>query len=261
MAQLVQTVEYTEHVNPVVCRFINEMADHIFRIIRISYRIRAAGEHLEKDIRRCFTHPAKPFPGTFIKETISHIKCRAAPVFKREELRHMTCGVTDRVHDIVCPHTGRQKRLVGITICRIHDHQFFLIHDPFGKFFRSPFFQHLPCTAGYCFPLCRKRRYRSEIGFFFRTRPGIAVDGDISDIVEQLRTAVADCFRFIQKLRMAVDVIDITETFLKILRAEHILKEIYICLHTADTEFIKAAEHFVYRILRMERVGRYFDQE
>ena len=60
---------------------------------------------------------------------------------------------------------------------------------------------------------------------------------------------------------MAVDVIDITETFLKILRAEHILKEIYICLHTADTEFIKTAEHFVYCILRMERVGRYFDQE
>ena len=261
MAQLVQTVEYTEHVNPVVCCFINEMADHIFRIIRISYRIRAAGEHLEKDVRRCFTHPAKPFPGTFIKETISHIKCRAAPVFKREELRHMTCGVTDRVHDIVCPHTGRQKRLVGITICRVHDHQFFLIHDPFGKFFRSPFFQHLPCTAGYCFPLCRKRRCRSEIGLFLRSRPGIAVDGDISDIAEQLRTAVADCFRFIQKLRMAVDVIDITETFLEILRAEHILKEIYICLHTADTEFIKTAEHFVYRILRMERVGRYFDQE
>lgn len=163
MAELVQAVEDTEYIDAIVSRLVDEVTDHIFRIVGITDGIRTAGQHLEEDVRCGFSHLAKAFPWAFIKETISHVEGRAAPVFKGEELRYVDSGIVDGIHDVMGPDAGREQRLVRITVRGIHEHDFLLVHDPLGEFLRSHFIEQLP-GAFRCFDLvCIEQRKRIEI--------------------------------------------------------------------------------------------------
>ena len=66
VVQLVQAVEDSEYVNTVVCSLVDEMTNHVFRIVGIADGIGAAGKHLEENVGRCLPHLPQAVPGAFI---------------------------------------------------------------------------------------------------------------------------------------------------------------------------------------------------
>ena len=165
MVQLVQAVENTEYINAIICSLIDEMTDHIFRIVGISYGIGAAGQHLEKNIRCSLPHLTESVPGAFIQETVSYVEGSAAPVFKGEKLRHMDSRIMDGLHNIMGPHAGSQQGLMGITVRGVHEHDFLAVQYPLGKLLRPQFIQKLSGSLRCFFLGSIQHRKRSKSGF------------------------------------------------------------------------------------------------
>ena len=236
MVQLVQAVEYAEYVDACISSLVDEVTDNIFRIVRISDRVGAACQHLEENVRSCFSHLAQSVPRAFIEETVSYVECSAAPVFKGEKLRYMDSGVMDGVHDIMRSYAGSEQRLVRISVGGIHEHDFLAVHDPFSEFFRSQFIKELAgalrclMASTCCFMRSIERRNRSEVRFVLMACACIAIDRDIADIGQKSCASVGNGIRFLQQPWVSVDVVDVAETFLEIAGTEHILQEVNICL-------------------------------
>ena len=261
MVQLVQAVEDTEYIHAIVSGLVDEVAHHIFRIVGVADGVRATGQHLEEDIRCCFSHLAQSFPWAFVQETIRYVEGRAAPVFEGEELRHVDSGVVDGVHDVVGSHASSQEGLVRIAVSGIHEHDFLLVHDPLGEFFRSHFIEELAGASRCFFFVCIENRRSCEIRLVLVAGAGITIDGDFTDVGQELGAAVGNHIRFLQEPRISIDVIHITQAFLEIAGTQHVLQEINICLHAGNAEFIQAAEHLMDGFLRMERMGGDFNEQ
>ena len=79
--------------------------------------------------------------------------------------------IMDGIHDVMGPDTGREQRLVRITVRGIHEHDFLLVHDPLGEFLRPHFIEQLPGALRRFDLVCIEQRKRIEIRLFLMAAP------------------------------------------------------------------------------------------
>ena len=80
----VEGIEDTEHVDARGRRALNEIADHIVRVVGIADRVGGAQQHLQQQVRHRRAQQLQTFPRAFVEETHGDVEGGAAPAFDRE---------------------------------------------------------------------------------------------------------------------------------------------------------------------------------
>ena len=78
----VERVKNAKDVNSALGRCFDELADQVVWIVRVSDRIGAAQQHLQKEVGRFFADDVQTLPGRFMQEAIADVKGRAAPALQ-----------------------------------------------------------------------------------------------------------------------------------------------------------------------------------
>lgn len=79
-----------------------------------------------------------------MQEPKGYVKSSAAPVFQRVQLAEVVCYKRRYFHQIVGSNTSRQKGLVSITECRVHEQKAFMVAHCFGEGLRTLFLVNVP---------------------------------------------------------------------------------------------------------------------
>ena len=87
-----------------VRRVRHETGDDVIGIVGIADRVRAAKQHLKRDVRNFFTQQIEPRPRVFATEAHRGVEGRAAPHFQRKQLRRATRNCVGDLHHVVGSH-------------------------------------------------------------------------------------------------------------------------------------------------------------
>lgn len=101
-------------------RQLAKLEHHIIRIIRIPHSIRPSQQHLKRNIRYHLSHIFQSLPWALMQKPQGHIKGSTTPIFNRIQLTKVVRNKWGNFQQIVRSHSGRQQRLVGITISCVH---------------------------------------------------------------------------------------------------------------------------------------------
>ena len=127
ITKIVQTVEDTDHVNPVRHRFLYKILYHIVCIRAVSQNILASEQHLQFRVLKAVAEFAESLPRIFLQEPEGRVKCRASPA-----LYGMIPDFVHLLHDrkhLFRRHTCGNQRLMRVTQDRLcYFNWFFLCH-------------------------------------------------------------------------------------------------------------------------------------
>ena len=83
IAQIVQRVEDTDDVNAVLDGLLDELIDHVVRIMLVAKNVLATEQHLQLGVGHRLAQRAQTLPRVFVQETHAGVKRRAAPALQR----------------------------------------------------------------------------------------------------------------------------------------------------------------------------------
>ena len=139
----VQTVENAEQIDAAACCLAHEIFYDIIGIRFVADAVCTAQKHLQKKVRRRFTHQRQTLPRVFGEEAHRNVECRTAPAFQRKQIRQcLRIGIGD-AGNVVCAHARRQKRLMAVTHGRIGNQRTLFVAHPFRELLRSKLVQTL----------------------------------------------------------------------------------------------------------------------
>ena len=187
----VQAIEDAEQVDAAGGRLPDEMLHDVVRVVGVADAVGAAQQHLQQDVGRLFADQRKPLPRVFGQEAHGDVEGRAAPAFERQQSRQRPrVGAGDR-GDIVRAHARRQQRLMAVAHRRVGNQNLSLRAHPLAELFRPERVEPLACAVG---DRAGEPGDNGCCGGRIRLRPaarlGMAVDGDVAQIVEELGGAV-----------------------------------------------------------------------
>ena len=260
VVQAVEAVEDAEDVDAVLGRQVDEVLDDVVGIARIADGIGAADEHLQEDVRRFLAHLAQADPRVFIEEAISYVEGSAAPTFIGEEIRKFLGSRFQDAEHIDGTDARSEQGLMGVAHGRIGEEDLLLFLDPLGEFFRSHGIEFLFCPVRIsAFDRCRQfQGFKSR--FILMAGVGIAIDGRIADIFEELRATVLDDGQ-VEQFRMVIDEVDVVRTSDKFRTLEDVDQEADVGLDAADTKFLEDAEHLLSGFFMGQAISRRLDQQ
>ena len=80
----VQRVEYAEHVDAALGGLLHEGANEVIGIVGIADEVRAAQQHLERDVGDLLAQQTQALPRGLVQEAVGHVERRAAPHLEGE---------------------------------------------------------------------------------------------------------------------------------------------------------------------------------
>jgi len=113
VAEIVQCVEDTQHVDAVLDGQLHELLHNVVVIVLVTQQVLAAQQHLEPGVRHSLAESAQALPGIFVQVTQAAVKGSAAPALDGI-VAGLIHGGQDALH-IGKSHTGSHQRLVCIT--------------------------------------------------------------------------------------------------------------------------------------------------
>ena len=257
----VEAVEDAEQIDAAGRRLPDEVPDHIVGIVGVANAVGAAQKHLQKQVRRALAHQRQPFPRIFRQEAHRDVKRRAAPAFERQELRQRARIDAGDPGDVLRAHPRRQKRLVRVTHRRVGDEHAILLPHPACELVRADRVETLFRAIRHrCVDIGYARGGRLRIGQRTSARLGMAIDGDVGQIVEQLGRAVAP-LDLREQLRRLVDEPRRVAVVAELRMANDRLEEGQVGRHAADTELAQRAIHPADRLFRRGSPGGHLFQK
>ena len=174
-------------------RLADEILDHIVGIVGVADAVGAAQQHLQQDVRRALADQGQPLPRVFGQEPHGDVEGRPAPAFEREQLRQGAGIGAGDPGDVVGAHAGRKQRLMAVAHGRVG-------HED-ALFGRASIRRSSSARARRAAASCRPAPAVDEGHFGERdvggpARPaplglGMAVDGDVGEVGQELGRAVA----------------------------------------------------------------------
>ncbi len=257
----VQAVEDPEHVHAGLGRLAHEFLHHIVGVIGVTHPVRGPQQHLRHQVRHARAQVAQPLPGAFLQEAIGDVEGRAAPAFDREQAGQVR-GVRGRDPDHVDrAHPRRQKRLVAVAHRGVGDQEPLLRQHPGGDGLRALALQQLPRARRRLGLGCGRhqgaglgRRQGAAGGL------GMAVDGDVGDIDQELRRPVAALAER-EQVRRGVDELGRVAVVEEGRVFQQVDDEFDIRRHAAHPEFAQGPVHAGDGLFRGLGMGGDLDQQ
>ena len=113
VAEIVQSVEDTQHIDAVLDGQLHELLHHIIVIVLVAQQVLAAEQHLESGVGHGLANLAQTLPGIFVQVAQAAVEGGAAPA-----LHGVVAGLVhggQNLLEIGEGHTGGHQGLVGIT--------------------------------------------------------------------------------------------------------------------------------------------------
>ena len=179
---------------PAVGRLAHEVADDIVGIVGVADAVGAAQQHLRQDVGHALAHQRQPLPRVLGEEAHGDVEGRAAPAFEREQLRQAArigLGDARRCRSVrmrvASSDWCASRMVVSVTSTRVCSPASSR-RRPSGPARRAAAW----CRArGAAAKARRLRRARLGRRPGAAARLGMAVDGDVGDVGQQLGRAVA----------------------------------------------------------------------
>ena len=127
----VERVEHAEHIDALTGGLGDEGAHEVVRIARVADEVRAAQQHLERDVRDFLAQHLQTLPRGLMQEAVGGVKRRAAPHLEREAVGEDVGRAVGALDHVAGAQAGAQQRLVRIAHRRVGDEQLLLAEDPF----------------------------------------------------------------------------------------------------------------------------------
>ena len=124
--EVVERIEDAEDVHPAIGGVFDETGDDVVRVVRVADGVRAAEEHLEKNVRDFLPELAEALPRILVEEAHGGIEGGSAPHFQGEHLRGAGGVRACDFQHVVRAHAGGDEGLVGIAEGGVGDEEAFL---------------------------------------------------------------------------------------------------------------------------------------
>ena len=113
VADVVERVEHSEDVHPVLGRLVHEAADDIVAVVTVADDVLAAQQHLQGRAHDMLLDQAQTLPRVLVEEAQGGVEGRASPALERvvADLVHL---LEDGEH-LVGAHARRPQRLVAVA--------------------------------------------------------------------------------------------------------------------------------------------------
>ena len=113
IAQIVQRIEDTDDINAVLDGLLDELIDHVIRIMLVAEDVLAAEQHLQLGVGHRLAQRAQTLPRILVQETHAGVERRAAPALQRI-VADLIQLVRDGQH-LLQAHTGCGLRLMRVA--------------------------------------------------------------------------------------------------------------------------------------------------
>ena len=128
--QPVERVEHAEHVDALTGGLGDEGTHKVVRIARVADEVRAAQQHLERDVRDLLAQHLQALPRGLVQEAVGGVKRRAAPHLEREAVGEDVGRAVGALDHVAGAQAGAQQGLVRVAHRRVGDEQLLLAEDP-----------------------------------------------------------------------------------------------------------------------------------
>ena len=110
---VIHGIKNAKHIDTVDHSTFNKLVDNIIRVMAITQDVLPAKQHLLRCLRHHLLQFADPLPGIFTEITNARIKSCPTPALQGPESD--VIELFGNGQHVVDSHSGREKRLVGIT--------------------------------------------------------------------------------------------------------------------------------------------------
>ena len=128
--QPVERVEHAEYVDALAGGLGDEGAHKVVRIARVADEVRAAQQHLERDVRDLLAQHLQALPRGLVQEAVGGVERRAAPHLEREAVGEDVGRAVGALEHVAGAQAGAQQGLVRVAHRRVGDEQLLLAEDP-----------------------------------------------------------------------------------------------------------------------------------
>ena len=139
----VQRVKDTEYIDAGFRGLLDELTDHVVRIILISDCVRAAQQHLQQNVRALLAQNLQSLPWVLLEETICGVEGCAAPHLKGEKVAAVNGDRRCDLFHVDGSHACRHQGLLCVTHRSIGHEQSLLLAYPLGKILGAHFVEEL----------------------------------------------------------------------------------------------------------------------
>ena len=139
----VQRVKDTEYIDARFGRLLDELTDHVVRIILISDCVRAAQQHLQQNVRALLAQNLQSLPWVLLEETICGVEGCAAPHLKGRKVAAVNGDRRCDLFHVDGSHACRHQGLLCVTHRGIGHEQSLLLAYPLRKILGAHFVEEL----------------------------------------------------------------------------------------------------------------------
>ena len=200
----VQAVKNTENVDAIFSSQLDELFNNIVRVAGVANSVRTTQQHLEENVRSCFAELRQSLPRAFVKEAVGNVEGCTAPAFEGEESGQFACGVTHNAQHVSSTQTGCKQGLMSITEGGVSQQNLLLRHNPVSQAFSTTGVEDMLSAQSKNAVVRLRHVQRREVRLRLYADVGIAVNSDISNIVQQL-VATVEGFRENEELRRGIN--------------------------------------------------------
>ena len=126
----VQRVEYAEHVDTALSSLLHEGAHKVIGIVGIADEVRAAQQHLERDVGDLLAQQTQALPRGLVQEAVGHVERRAAPHLEGEAVAQDIGHAVGTLDHVARTHTGGQQALMRVAHRCIGQQELLLVEHP-----------------------------------------------------------------------------------------------------------------------------------
>jgi hypothetical protein len=148
LVNVVQGIEYTEDIDAVLLRLLNEVVNSIVGQRRVGDPVGSTEEHLERDVGHGLAHLPESVPRILVQEAVRYVESGTTPALQTVQVGESMAGFLGNVDEINRADTRGKKGLVGITPGGIHEQAALVVADSLGESLGTLIKNDLPPTLG-----------------------------------------------------------------------------------------------------------------
>ncbi|SIK20602.1 Uncharacterised protein [Mycobacteroides abscessus subsp. abscessus] len=203
LLDVIEGVEDAEDVDAGPRRLVDEGIGDLRRVRGVADRVASAQEHLQGDVRDRLPQLGQALPGILAEEAQRDIVGRPAPRLDAQQLGRHPGDVPGHGEEIPGAHPGGEQRLVGVAEGRVGHGQRRLLPQGTGEALGAELEETITAAGRRGLGEVDLRQLLRGTEMDLRFAVG-AVDGDVGEVVEDLRAAVG-AHPGVEKLRTLLD--------------------------------------------------------
>ena len=139
--QPVEGVEDPENVDAVDGSLVDELPDHVVRVVYITHGIGPPEEHLKGDVGDGLAQDVQPLPGGLVEEAVGYVEGGPAPHLQGEAVLQNFRHPWPCQGHVPGAHPGGEEGLVGVPEGGVGDKELLLLQHPLAQGLRAFFVQ------------------------------------------------------------------------------------------------------------------------